>query len=223
MFIEATDIESNDMFTEVKEPKGEYSCFEPDTIIMYTTENEEDKNKFYYDSIKNVYEKYGDKPIQVYQEFIDLEKALCVGVWKDAVIKKGSAIQEIDIYCVPITFSENEWEDVIRVTPDHKFPVRRNDKVENVPAYLLQTGDELIFEDSQYDDSLLDEDLSDSQRILIRSIAKVEKKDFDNAKDYFGIDFMQTFIHNAKNNVVMGSLEVYNPYILMPNGLIIHN
>lgn len=211
------------MFTKVKESQGMYSGFEPDTIIMYTTGNDEDKNKFYYDSLKNVYEKYGNNPIQVYQEFIDLEKGLCIGVWKDAVIKRCSASQELNIYCVPITFSKNEWEDVIRVTPDHKFPVCREDKIENIPAYLLQTGDELIFEDSQYDDSLLDKDLSDSQRILIRSIAKVEKKDFDNAKDYFGIDFMQTFIHNTKNNVVMGSLEVYNPYILMPNGLIIHN
>ena len=149
-------------------------------------------------------------------------KTLCVGIWEDAVIKKGSAIQGINIYCVPITFSENEWEDVIRVTPDHKFPVRRKDKIENVPAYLLQTGDELIFEDSQYDDSLLDEDLTDSQRILIRSIAKVEKKDFENAKDYFGIDFLRTFLY-VKDSVKLSSLEVYNPYILMPNGLIIHN
>lgn len=222
MYIVATDIESNDMFTEIKEPRGMYGCFEPDTIIMYTTEDKDDKNKFYYDSIKNVYEKYREKPIQVYQEFIDLEKGLCVGVWEDAVIKQCSAIQEIDVYCVPITFSENEWEDVIRVTPEHQFPVRRNDKIENVPAYLLQTGDELIFEDSQYDDSLLDEDLTDSQRILIRSIAKVEKKEFEEAKDYFGIDFLKSKVLKDEK-VIFESFELTSYYMLMPNGLIINS
>lgn len=222
MFIEATDIESNDMFTEIKEPRGMYGCFEPDTIIMYTTTDKEDENKFYYDSIKNIYEKYREKPIQVYREFIDLEKGLCVGVWEDAVIKQCSAIQEIDVYCVPITFSENEWEDIIRVTPEHQFPVRRKDKIENVPAYLLQTGDELIFEDSQYDDSLLDEDLTDSQRILIRSIAKVEKKEFEEAKDYFGIDFLKSTVLKD-DKVVFEDIDCSSYYMLMPNGLIINS
>lgn len=222
MYIEATDIESNDMFTEIKEPRGMYGCFEPDTIIMYTTQDEDDKNKFYYDSIKNVYEKYREKPIQVYQEFIDLEKGLCLGLWEDAVIKQCSAIQEIDVYCVPITFSENEWEDIIRVTPEHQFPVRRKDKIENVPAYLLQTGDELIFEDSQYDDSLLDVDLTDSQRILIRSIAKVEKKEFEEAKDYFGIDFLKSTVLKD-DKVVFENIDCSSYYMLMPNGLIINS
>ena len=45
-----------------------YGCFDKDTVIMYALPD--DKDKFYYDSIKNVYEKYQGQTIEVYNEYI---------------------------------------------------------------------------------------------------------------------------------------------------------
>lgn len=193
-----------------------YGCFDQDTVIMYALPD--DKDKFYYDSIKNVYEKYQGQTIEIYNEFIinpfgevpeeDLPEGLCEGKWVEAEIKKGESIQLFNIYYVPITFSNNEFEDVIRVTPEHKFPVQSGNIVKDTEAYLLQTGDCLLFEDSQYDTNKIDKDISGRQKLLIRSIAKIEKSELKDPVNVYGIVFKE---------------PQESPYILMPNGNIIHN
>lgn len=193
-----------------------YGCFDKDTVIMYALPD--DKDKFYYDSIKNVYEKYQGQTIEVYNEYIinpfgetpeeDLPKGLCEGRWVEAEVKKGETIRIYNIYYVPITFSNNEFEDVVRVTPEHKFPVQIKNQVKDIEAYLLQTGDCLLFEDSQYDSNKVDKDISGRQNLLIRTIAKVELSEFDDPVDVYGFLFKE---------------PQESPYILMPNGNIIHN
>lgn len=193
-----------------------YGCFDKDTVIMYALPD--DKDKFYYDSIKTVYEKYQWQTIEVYNEYIinpfgetpeeDLPKGLCEGRWVEAEVKKGETIRMYNIYYVPITFSNNEFEDVVRVTPEHKFPVQIKDQVKDIEAYLLQTGDSLLFEDSQYDSNKVDKDISGRQNLLIRTIAKVEMSEFDEPVDVYGFLFKE---------------PQESPYILMPNGNIIHN
>ena len=172
---------------------------------------------FVYEDIKDAYEKYQGQTVQVYQETINEETKTCIGEWKEAEFVKAQAIQEIDIYLVPDGFTQEEWKDVIRVTPDHIFPVMTSHNnwnpimIENGVtekyAYLLETGDELLFEEYQYNPDNTGQ-VEGEQKMITRSIAKVEKQDFTEPKDYYCFKLLD---------------ENIQPYFLMPNGNITHN
>ena len=116
------------------------------TLILYSTNND---NTFAYEGIADVYDK--NINIQVYKEDIDIENNTCIGTWANAEIVQMESLQEIEIYFVPDGFTIEEWKDVIRVTPNYEFPVKTKDnKIINKYAYLLETGDELLFEETQY-------------------------------------------------------------------------
>ena len=197
-------------------------CFEGHTPIMYVPTEQMKSNGgegcFVYEDIKDAYEKYQGQIVQVYQETINVETKTCIGEWKEAEFVKAQANQEIDIYLVPDGFTQEEWKDVIRVTPDHIFPVMTNHNnwnpimIENGVtekyAYLLETGDELLFEEYQYDSNLKNDMVSGEQNIIIRSIAKVVHVDLETPKDYYCFKILD---------------ETVSPYFLMPNGLITHN
>ena len=163
---------------------------------------------FVYEDIKSAYEKYKDQIVQVYQETIDKEKMTCIGEWKEAEFVKTEAIQEVQIYFVPDGLTEVEWKDVMRVTPDHIFPVKTLDgKIIEKHAYLLETGDELLFEEYQYNPDNTGQ-VEGEQKIITRSIAKVIVKDLDEPKDYYCFKLCN---------------EYDQPYFLLPNGNITHN
>lgn len=69
----------------------------------------------------------------------------CTGEWVNAKFVKAQAIQEVRIYFKPDDFNPDESRNVMRVTPDHIFPViDDNGFIRDKNAYLLQTGDQLI-------------------------------------------------------------------------------
>lgn len=178
-------------------------CFDGKTPVMYIAPDEKE-GSFAYDSIENVYEKYNGKTVKIYQEKYDEILNTCEGEWKEAEFVKAQAIQEVQIYLTPDGLTVEEWKDVMRVTPDHLFPVKTaSGKIVDKPAYLLQAGDRLLFESSQYEGK---EDVSGVQNIIYRTISKVIIKDLDAPKDYYCF------------RVKEGS-----PYFLLPNGNITHN
>lgn len=97
----------------------------------------------------------------------------------------------------------------MRVTPDHIFPViDDNGFIKDKNAYLLQTGDQLIFEYAQYMGLFRDEFPDRDQDLIIRSISKVEIVNLDEPKDYYCVELCDKNIE---------------PYFLLPNGNITHN
>lgn len=186
-------------------------CFEGHTPIMYVPTEQMKSNGgegcFVYEDIKDAYEKYQGQIVQVYQETINVETKTCIGEWKEAEFVKAQAIQEIDIYLVPDGFTQEEWKDVMRVTPDHIFPVMTKNGIKEKYAYLLETGDELLFEEYQYNPDNTGQ-VEGEQKMITRSIAKVEKHDFTEPKDYYCFKLLD---------------ENIQPYFLMPNGNITHN
>lgn len=165
------------------------------------------EGSFIYEDIRSAYKKYHDQIVQVYQETINENDMTCIGEWKDAQFVKAEAIQEIQIYFVPDGLTIEEWKDVMRVTPDHIFPVKTKNGIIEKYAYLLETGDELLFEESQYNPENTGE-VEGKQKIITRSIAKVELKNLDKPKEYYCFKLID---------------EISQPYFLMPNGNITHN
>lgn len=166
-----------------------------------------DKKEFIYEAIEDAYNKYSDKAVQVYQETIDKSKETCIGTWVNAKFVKAEAIQEIQIYLHPDGFTIAEWKDVMRVTPDHIFPVRTKNGIIEKYAYLLETGDELVFEDAQYKDERVD-NVEGEQKLIYRTISKVVTENFDEPKSYYCFKVED---------------ENIQPYFLLPNGCITHN
>lgn len=169
------------------------------TLILYSTNND---NTFAYEGIADVYDK--NINIQVYKEDIDIENNTCIGTWANAEIVQMESLQEIEIYFIPDGFTIEEWKDVIRVTPNYEFPVKTKDnKIINKYAYLLETGDELLFEETQYNtnnDGIIDGE----QKLFTRSISKILKVDLDKPKYFYNFK-----LSNNKD------------YYLLPNGNII--
>ncbi len=186
-------------------------CFEGKTPIMYVSPEQMKSNGgegcFIYEDIRSAYKKYHDQIVQVYQETINENDMTCIGEWKDAQFVKAEAIQEIQIYFVPDGLTIEEWKDVMRVTPDHIFPVKTKNGIIEKYAYLLETGDELLFEESQYNPENTGE-VEGKQKIITRSIAKVELKNLDEPREYYCFKLID---------------ETSQPYFLMPNGNITHN
>ena len=119
-------------------------CFEENTLIMYVSPEQMKQNGgegcFTYEAIKDAYKKYSNDTIQIYQENIDKNTNTCIGEWKEAEFVKAEAIQEVQIYLVPEGFTQVEWKDVFKVTPDHIFLVKTKDnKIIKKYAYLLET------------------------------------------------------------------------------------
>lgn len=184
-------------------------CFDGKTPVMYVApENiNSDKKEFIYEAIEDAYDKYNDKTVQVYQETIDKSKETCIGTWVNAKFVKAEAIQEIQIYLQPDGFTIAEWKDVMRVTPDHIFPVKTKNGIIEKYAYLLETGDELVFEDAQYKDERVD-NVEGEQKLIYRTISKVVTENFDKPKSYYCFKIED---------------ENIQPYFLLPNGCITHN
>ena len=186
-------------------------CFDGKTPIMYVEpaniKSAGGEGYFTYESIESAYNKYHDQVVQVYQETMNSETETCVGEWKDACFVKAEAIQEVQIYLVPDGLTVVEWKDVMRVTPDHIFPIKTKNGIGYKPAYLLETGDQLIFEAAQYEDDN-NGIVEGEQKMIYRSIAKVVIENLAEPKNYYCFQIIN---------------EEQNPYFLLPNGCITHN
>lgn len=95
--------------------------------------------------LSNMHMKYKDDIINVYHMNFNGTTGKCTGEWVNAKFVKAQAIQEVRIYFKPDDFNPDESRNVMRVTPDHIFPViDDNGFIRDKNAYLLQTGDQLI-------------------------------------------------------------------------------
>lgn len=186
-------------------------CFEGNTPVLYVKPEDFDTDKFTVENIESVYNKYHDKTVKVYQETITDNLGLkCKGEWKDAELVKAEALQEIQIYLEPMGIGDDEHENVMRVTPDHIFPVLTKDGIQDKHAYLIETGDKLCFERQQslFTLETVDVNETDMQDMIFRSVIKVYKAELDVPKPYYCFKI-------ADENI--------QPYFLLPNGCITHN
>ena len=122
-------------------------CFDPSTPLIYKdTQNGQIKMK----GIGEVYKTLGNDAI-IYicaMTFNETEHKAELN-WKPAKICNTKSSQVVTIYLKPensISDSILESENIIRVTPNHQFPTLSKTGYKDVEAYLLQTGDKLIFE-----------------------------------------------------------------------------
>lgn len=186
-------------------------CFEGSTPVFYVAPEDFDTNRYTVEDIKSAYDKYNGQVVKVYQETINTDTEFtCKGQWVNAEFVKAEAIQEIEIYLQPLGFSHAEDNNIMRVTPDHIFPVLTKEGVKDKEAYLIGTGDQLLFESEQTLVKPEYVEVSDesSIHIITRKVFKVIKKDFEKSKEYFCFKIMD---------------ESLPPYLLMPNGCITHN
>lgn len=188
-------------------------CFDGDTPFMYVEPNNMKEhagsNAYTISSFKEAYDRYKDDIINVYHMNFNGTTGKCTGEWVNAKFVKAQAIQEVRLYFAPDDFNPDESRNVMRVTPDHIFPVIDDDKmIKDKQAYLLQTGDQLIFEYAQYMGLFRDDFPDRDQDIVIRKITKVEVVNLEEPRDYYCVELCD------KN------LE---PYFLLPNGSITHN
>lgn len=188
-------------------------CFDGDTPFMFVEplnmEEHGGNNAYMVSSIKYAYEKYKDDIINVYHMNFNGTTGKCTGEWVNAKFVKAQAIQEVRIYFKPDDFNPDESRNVMRVTPDHIFPViDDNGFIRDKNAYLLQTGDQLIFEYAQYMGLFRDEFPDRDQDLVKRAISKVEIVNLDEPKDYYCVELCDKNIE---------------PYFLLPNGNITHN
>lgn len=187
-------------------------CFDGNTPVFYVAPEDFETDRYTVENIEAAYNKYNGQTVKVYQEDIFTEGELkCSGKWIDAEFVKAESSQEIEIYLKPLGPSLAEDNNVLRVTPDHIFPVMTRDGiVKDKEAYLIETGDMLLFEDEQ---TLIKPEyieVNDNQllSILPRSVYKVYKHELDKPKSYYCFKIKD---------------ESLQPYFLMPNGCITHN
>lgn len=187
-------------------------CFEGKTPVMYVKpediKNNGGEGSYTSESIEDAYNKYYDQTVLVYHEDLHPEEGTCIGSWKEAEFVKAQAIQEVQIYLVPDSIETLEWRNIMRVTPDHIFPILTENGIVDKHAYLLQTGDKLVLEKTQYEKGDTEMVVQDEQPIMYRSIAKVNIVDLEEPKDYYCFRIKD---------------EKLTPYFLLPNGVITHN
>lgn len=187
-------------------------CFDGGTHVMYVRPEDFETGKYSVENIEAAYEKYNGQTVKVYQENIKSDDSLtCKGDWVDAEFVKAKAIQEIEIYLQPLGPSTAEDNNVLRVTPDHIFPVLTKDGfVKDKYAYLIETGDKLLFESEQtlIKPEYVEVESDINVKIITRSVIKVYKHELDKPKSYYCFKIKD---------------ETLQPYFLMPNGCITHN
>lgn len=186
-------------------------CFDGKTQVMYIPQ-ENIEGDFLIENIEDAYRKHSNEKIKVYQETISEDGKSTCGEWKDAEFVKAEAIQEVDIYLEPLECCPSEAMNVIKVTPDHIFPILKDGKIVEKHAYLIESGDELMFEKTQLELQCAGENMGDvvvdgPQEVVTRKVSKVYVNDIE-VKDFYCFKIVD---------------ENSQPYFLMPNGVITHN
>lgn len=172
-------------------------CFEGFTPIVYKKTLDEDCK---IDVLENLYKKFNTEEFYVYvHTLLENEITQSQGFWKKCRLCYTESIQETEIYIIPDEIINLESNNVIRVTPNHRFPIFAYDnQIKFEEAYLLQTGDRLMFdvgrisEDDVENESInLDNIFVDGAKhsINYRKIYKTETLDIDK-KVFYGVCFV---------------------------------
>ena len=178
-------------------------CFNGTTPIIY---RESPDSEIIIESIKSAYDKCADKTVYVCVHEFDENEHTSKISWQKATFCHTISIQQVTIFMEPEEIGGLlESDNIIRVTPNHIFPILTKNGYKNVEAYLLQTGDKIISErcrkyvenvDSEpmFDEEgnpVIDWVLEDNSTHYIdyRHITKVYNEDIDSDSSIYGTDF----------------------------------
>ncbi len=198
-------------------------CFDSATPIIY---KEKFSGEIIIEPISAAYEKHHDDIIFVCtHKFLESEHTT-VATWQEAKLCHTESIKEVVVYLYPDDFMNTtlESDNVIRVTPNHVFPVLTPTGIRNKESYLIQTGDLIPFcmgrmtEENIKLDTLTNEFMLEHnslQRLGYRHVMKVSVEEYDeNNKNGFSKDFY---------GIVLDSKEIASKYVMICNGAISHD
>lgn len=197
-------------------------CFEAATPLIYKRHED---GEIIIESFKDAYERLSENE-SIYVCGFDFDTngdGESVLKWREAKMCKTKTNKITEIYFVPNDFvSSLESDYIVRVTPNHIFPVITEDGIKDKEAYLLQTGDKIMFEVSRVfgedETPVFEEDgelsiesvLEDHSRhsIEFRSIAKVYHNDTMVIETCYGVSLID---------------EPESRYFMICNSLISHD
>lgn len=196
-------------------------CFEAATPLIY---KKSENGEIIIESFKDAYDKLSENDIIYVCGFdIDPENEEYILTWRAAKMCKTKTNKVTEIYFVPNELvSSLESDYIVRVTPNHMFPVITENGIKDKEAYLLQTGDKIMFElnrvfgedetpefaeDGELTIESVLEDHS-KHSIEFRSIAKIYHNDTTVIETYYGVTLMD---------------EPESRYFMICNSLISHD
>lgn len=197
-------------------------CFEAATPLIY---KKSDDGEIIIESFKDAFEKLNDdEKILVCGFDIDPFDNKSKLTWREAKMCKTKTNKVTEIFFIPNEFASClESDNIVRVTPNHIFPVLTNEGLKDTEAYLLQTGDKIMFEKTRLFgegeipvfeengeimiESILEEHSTHS--LEYRKIAKVYHKDTTVIETYYGV----TLVDNLSDS----------RYFMICNSLISHD
>lgn len=181
-------------------------CFDGATPIIYKTSKD---GEIIIESIEHAFRKHENEDIYVCGHTFDETEHTSKMSWVSAKLCHTLAVKQICVYLTPTELiSDLESDNIIRVTPNHVFPILTKDGYKDVEAYLLQRGDKLIAElnriQSVDEEADVDENgepklewiLEDgsSHYIEYRNVSKVVEEDV-NDSSAFGVNFYGVVIN----------------------------
>lgn len=198
-------------------------CFEANTPFIY---KKEENGPIIIESFKDAYDKLEEnETIFVCGFNIDPFENESKMTWREATMCKTKTNKIVEIFFIPNELASSlECDNIVRVTPNHIFPVLTKQGLKDKEAYLLETGDKILFEKTRVfgDDEIpmLEEDgeikiesiLEDHSlhSIEYRSIAKIYQND-------------TTVIETCYGVVLKDSTETDSKYFMICNSLISHD
>lgn len=197
-------------------------CFEAATPLIY---KKSDNGEIIIESFKDAYDKLSEnETIWVCGFDIDPFENKSKLTWREAKMCKTKTNKVSVIYFIPNEFASSlESDNVVRVTPNHIFPVLEKDGLKDKEAYLLQTGDKILFEKNRVfgedevpvfaeDGEIMIESILEDHShhsIEYRKIAKIYHDDTTVVETYYGV----TLIGNESDS----------RYFMICNSMISHD
>lgn len=194
-------------------------CFEATTPLVY---KKEENGEIIIESFKDAFDKLKEnETIFVCGFDIDPFENKSEMRWREAKMCKTKTNKIVEIFFIPNEFASSlEMDNIVRVTPNHIFPVLTKDGLKDREAYLLQTGDKIMFEKNRvFGDNempMFEEDgeikiesiLEDHSQhsIEYRSIAKVYQNDTMVIETYYGVTMIDTTESNSRYFMICNSL-----------------
>jgi hypothetical protein len=199
-------------------------CLDSATPIIY---KENIDGEVIIEPISNAYEKHQDDVIYVcVHKFNETEHTTSIVTWEEAKLCHTESIKEVVIYLQPDDFMNTtlESDNVIRVTPNHVFPVLKPTGLKNIESYLIQTGDLIPFdkgrelEEGVDAEGLTNEYMLENnsvQRLYYRHVMKVSIDEYDETKENgFSKDFY---------GIKITAKDAPSKYFMICNGAISHD
>lgn len=207
--------------------KNENLCFDGATPIIYRMSPE---SPIIIESIKDAYDKHKDEDVFVCVHIFDETEHKSKISWESAQFCHTTSIKQVTITLEPDEVGGLlETDNIIRVTPNHIFPVLTKHGYKDTAAYLLQTGDKLISEKCrQYTEGVDSEpDFDEEGNVSInwelengtthyidyRHISKVSVDDIDEDSSVYGINFYGVILKDDSKS----------KYFMLCNSIISHD